>query len=110
MAGPLINITPRWPSSLLCRLLVFFFFSSRRRHTRYWRDWSSDVCSSDLLQIDSFVAFVLRVQLASYMLLWLWTIVLQVMGFSEILGLTTRKAFGVWVLGQIGRASCRERV
>src|SRR3712207_1460462 len=27
----------------------FFFFSSRRRHTRYWRDWSSDVCSSDLL-------------------------------------------------------------
>src|SRR5947209_17241115 len=28
----------------------FFFFSSRRRHTRYWRDWSSDVCSSDLSQ------------------------------------------------------------
>src|SRR5258707_10368432 len=26
----------------------FVFFSSRRRHTRYWRDWSSDVCSSDL--------------------------------------------------------------
>src|SRR3712207_9146876 len=25
-----------------------YFFSSRRRHTRYWRDWSSDVCSSDL--------------------------------------------------------------
>src|SRR3712207_8230039 len=25
-----------------------FFFSSRRQHTRYWRDWSSDVCSSDL--------------------------------------------------------------
>src|SRR5258707_10153673 len=29
-------------------LIFFFFFSSRRRHTRYWRDWSSDVCSSDL--------------------------------------------------------------
>src|SRR5690606_41038711 len=29
-------------------LLVFFFFSSRRRHTRFSRDWSSDVCSSDL--------------------------------------------------------------
>src|SRR5207245_4986627 len=27
----------------------FFFFSSRRRHTRCYRDWSSDVCSSDLL-------------------------------------------------------------
>src|SRR3712207_1038676 len=32
-----------------CRVQsLFFFFSSRRRHTRYWRDWSSDVCSSDL--------------------------------------------------------------
>src|SRR3712207_7850123 len=29
---------------------LFFFFSSRRRHTRYWRDWSSDVCSSDLVR------------------------------------------------------------
>src|SRR3712207_2452447 len=28
-----------------------FFFSSRRRHTRYWRDWSSDVCSSDLATV-----------------------------------------------------------
>src|SRR5438067_5339329 len=28
--------------------VVFFFFSSRRRHTRSKRDWSSDVCSSDL--------------------------------------------------------------
>src|SRR5215510_15032367 len=27
----------------------FFFFSSRRRHTRWPRDWSSDVCSSDLV-------------------------------------------------------------
>src|SRR5258707_6637637 len=31
------------------RSVIFFFFSSRRRHTRYWRDWSSDVCSSDLM-------------------------------------------------------------
>src|SRR5690606_39583135 len=30
--------------------VVFFFFSSRRRHTRFSRDWSSDVCSSDLVQ------------------------------------------------------------
>src|SRR6266542_5543776 len=28
--------------------MLFFFFSSRRRHTRCYRDWSSDVCSSDL--------------------------------------------------------------
>src|SRR3954451_11635834 len=33
---------------LLTHLLFSFFFSSRRRHTRCGRDWSSDVCSSDL--------------------------------------------------------------
>src|SRR5207247_7667347 len=38
---------------LLFNLLFsfFFFFSSRRRHTRSTRDWSSDVCSSDLPRI-----------------------------------------------------------
>src|SRR3712207_9595354 len=40
-------------SSVLFRFIdsgirLFVFFSSRRRHTIYWRDWSSDVCSSDL--------------------------------------------------------------
>src|SRR6266446_8551747 len=34
----------------LFHLFVFFFFSSRRRHTRLQGDWSSDVCSSDLLE------------------------------------------------------------
>src|SRR2546430_8158270 len=32
-------------------LIVFFFFSSRRRHTRFDCDWSSDVCSSDLVLV-----------------------------------------------------------
>src|SRR5207245_5953798 len=32
---------------------VIFFFASRRRHTRCYRDWSSDVCSSDLGAIDA---------------------------------------------------------
>src|SRR5256885_11647966 len=35
--------------SSICRCRCFFFFSSRRRHTRLQGDWSSDVCSSDLL-------------------------------------------------------------
>src|SRR5207237_7249135 len=35
-------------SSYIC-IIFFFFFSSRRRHTRFKCDWSSDVCSSDLL-------------------------------------------------------------
>src|SRR3712207_8533628 len=34
--------------SVLAFYSLCFFFSSIRRHTRYWRDWSSDVCSSDL--------------------------------------------------------------
>src|SRR5947209_13457973 len=42
---------PGAPTRALCGL----FFSSRRRHTRYWRDWSSDVCSSDLGQREQLV-------------------------------------------------------
>src|SRR3712207_8911110 len=38
-------------SSRIVNAVSVFFFSSRRRHTRYWRDWSSDVCSSDLPDI-----------------------------------------------------------
>src|SRR5690606_41176669 len=34
---------------------LIFFFSSRRRHTRCSRDWSSDVCSSDLLPGDCWI-------------------------------------------------------
>src|SRR3989454_12822030 len=34
---------------MLCAMAGFFFFSSRRRHTRLQGDWSSDVCSSDLM-------------------------------------------------------------
>src|SRR5687768_2059793 len=38
----------RFTRSRCMTSLIFFFFSSRRRHTRCSRDWSSDVCSSDL--------------------------------------------------------------
>src|SRR5690606_39621070 len=34
-------------------IVSVFFFSSRRRHTRFSRDWSSDVCSSDLSLLDA---------------------------------------------------------
>ncbi|HEX3912804.1 MAG TPA: YIP1 family protein [Steroidobacteraceae bacterium] len=51
--------------------------------------------------VDGFVAFMLRAPVVSYMLLQLWTVILQVMGFSEIMGLAVRKAFAVWVLGQL---------
>src|SRR5207249_5254544 len=94
--------------SILIVIGVFlcFFFSSRRRHTRSKRDWSSDVCSSDLDYLQQH-----GVQIADP-----HPVLLQVIG--EIL----RHALGeggdehalVLLLPQpdleIGRASCRERV
>src|SRR6266511_1240994 len=40
---------------MLFFFIFFFFFSSRRRHTRFSRDWSSDVCSSDLIDAAEFI-------------------------------------------------------
>jgi len=51
--------------------------------------------------LEAFLALLLHLQFISYVLLFIWSIVLQVMGLSEIQGVTTRKAFGVWFLGQI---------
>ena len=59
------------------------------------------VVAKPAVEVDGFVAFVLRAQFVAYMLLLFWSVVLQVMGFSETLGLSTRKAFAVWVLGQL---------
>src|SRR2546421_2173577 len=42
-----------------------FFFSSRRRHTRSDRDWSSDVCSSDLSELQSRSDLVCRLLLVT---------------------------------------------
>src|SRR5699024_12064486 len=42
---------------LFISVIFFFFFSSRRRHTRSKRDWSSDVCSSDLGFYSFFTVF-----------------------------------------------------
>ena len=50
---------------------------------------------------EGFVAILLSAQFISYVLLMIWSVVLQVMGFSEILKVTNGKAFGIWVLGQI---------
>src|SRR5436309_12470240 len=47
--GQHVETRRRKPDGLdMCVCIGFFFFSSRRRHTRFSRDWSSDVCSSDL--------------------------------------------------------------
>src|SRR5689334_24763615 len=46
--GPILNVCGGWNN--------FFFFSSRRRDMRWNCDWSSDVCSSDLLEEAIFLA------------------------------------------------------
>src|SRR2546427_2167596 len=47
----LLSVTLLVLSVILVIIIFFFFFSSRRRHTRFDCDWSSDVCSSDLVWI-----------------------------------------------------------
>src|SRR5439155_19178520 len=89
-----------------------FFFSSRRRHTRWPRDWSSDVCSSDLCrslagtiawrEIGSIVA---RHWLPYAVLATLLLVISMLRGDRALPG----RAAAVG-LGEIGRASCRERV
>jgi hypothetical protein len=52
-------------------------------------------------EVDDFVEVLLGMQFLSYILLLMWSVVLQVMGFSEILAVSNVKAFGTWVLGQL---------
>src|SRR5207245_4326272 len=89
---------------------LFFFFSSRRRHTRCYRDWSSDVCSSDLVVA---VAPGVRVRVNGFVV----TDNPGVTGSTEAVTFTT-PARPVLVTEtivedggepEIGRASCRER-
>src|SRR5438874_8737043 len=83
----------------------FFFFSSRRRHTRSLRDWSSDVCSSDLL---------LRPGIRQPVLL----ITNRRNTGCRIPGRNKENSYIAWrrkwpwkrCQSEIGRASCRERV
>src|SRR5438045_9753137 len=74
-----------------------FSFSSRRRHTRCLSDWSSDVCSSDLLG-----AFISR---GRYDIGW------YVGSFFDFLtSIFVLLILISQIILQIGRASCRERV
>src|SRR5258707_9683058 len=88
---------------------VFFFFSSRRRHTRYWRDWSSDVCSSDLGLAGRMSTFrnvlLIRLKDVEYGAKFAWIIEVTKIPKSNPATSTTGREEG-----QIGRASCRERV
>src|SRR5260221_7744597 len=91
--------------------ICFFFFSSRRRHTRSLCDWSSDVCSSDLIQFDP--AIVQNPEEEQCEWIELDQLVSQrpgierLVSFQEFLQSTRFKPERA---RQIGRASCRERV
>src|SRR5690625_7572455 len=75
-----------------------FFFASRRRHTSWPRDWSSDVCSSDLLHHR---IFNMSSQVPVFFRLF------KFKGFRGGLHLIFQILHD---LIEIGRASCRERV
>src|SRR3712207_7320000 len=94
-----------WPAQWLC-----FFFSSRRRHTRYWRDWSSDVCSSDLTQLRGRGAEA-RVT-GAYATTGRQHIDFDTLQEHAAPDTTSDLAFRGVLAGRskIGRASCRERV
>src|SRR5688500_20292465 len=51
----------------MARYIDFFFFSSRRRHTRLQGDWSSDVCSSDLLDVAAGDDVIYTIQQATFL-------------------------------------------
>src|SRR5690606_39711492 len=89
-----------------------FFFSSRRRHTRFSRDWSSDVCSSDLTLLPRSGSVTARARDRVPVLCMEAhpeneQRSILVFGGSVSMG----PWFGSMVYNrQIGRASCRERV
>src|SRR5437660_11796254 len=84
-----------------------FFFSSRRRHTRWPRDWSSDVCSSDLSNLP-YCSLVAPVNDPfSCPNSWLSTRLSGTAGRFTATNGPLRRSECSW---KIGRASCRERV
>src|SRR5690606_40889742 len=93
----------------LPRLLwIRFFFSSRRRHTRFSRDWSSDVCSSDLAHHNHFPGPPEAREagnLAAHRVGRTGEVV--VVGADGLLRTESPRTEEADV--QIGRASCRER-
>src|SRR2546429_6731656 len=92
--------------NMVLLLVVVFFFSSRRRHTRCSRDWSSDVCSSDLSGIVTLVTSVLTIVGISVVLVVLnWKLALPVLFALPILWLMTR-----WFRDQSERRSEERRV
>src|SRR2546430_7551363 len=90
----------------------FFFFSSRRRHTRFDCDWSSDVCSSDLVELQKGSSAVEKAEVAGARTQRERDYIAAIKVFyqdADKLDHRTR-TFAYNNAMEIGRASCRERV
>src|SRR5690606_39790765 len=93
------------------------FFSSRRRHTRFSRDWSSDVCSSDLAVMFGHKQMQVAINAINELVAeagkpkWTWAAPAadanMVAALKAAIGDRLTQAFAV--RDKIGRASCRER-
>src|SRR5690606_40028124 len=93
-------------------LFYLFFFSSRRRHTRFSRDWSSDVCSYDL---DDAIHDLPATEREAVRLMRDVTVTnqLYLLLLNKAQELKVMQAGTVGnarIIDKIGRASCRERV
>src|SRR5690606_40791509 len=90
----------------------FFFFSSRRRHTRFSRDWSSDVCSSDLSSVFADYGFqIMLAETRPEKLPVLFTAFDSIAANLREVAISDDELLRARApLVEIGRASCRERV
>src|SRR5256884_2039879 len=93
----------------LC-VCVFFFFSSRRRHTRCSRDWSSDVCSSDLHLEGSLQPATVCALTARHGVKMTEEEVRRRYAYRDFPEFIEAFKWVTSFLREIGRASCRERV
>src|SRR5260370_22867356 len=89
---------------------VLFFFSSRRRHTRFKCDWSSDVCSSDLLPIFQWLKYWHGSGAIIGVLVIPTVLVLAIIALPFLDRSIERRPWKRPAAMEIGRASCRERV
>src|SRR2546421_6150003 len=104
---PLLHSGPIFCLQVDMSIFYFFFFSSRRRHTRSDRDWSSDVCSSDLL----FMAD--RGADGNWRKITYGQTLEKIRRVGAALltrNLSTERPIVILSGNEIGRASCRERV
>src|SRR5256886_8324329 len=104
LANAIIIIVSSWFVSV-----CFFFFSSRRRHTRFDCDWSSDVCSSDLLSAPRVTTKPGQRAVIEIIREFRYPTEFDPPQIPQNFG-NSGGGSTVTILIQIGRASCRERV